>query len=116
MAWGRTSSGADQNRRIDCVAAQNGKQRRCPTCLLAMEKEDSSNADEEGASVSFSSSGAAARRQALLRWQETTEHPYSLKTRAPRLDLSPSATVYFLFLARPDSLNVADEYPSYPLA
>ncbi|KAH6955708.1 hypothetical protein BKA56DRAFT_234572 [Ilyonectria sp. MPI-CAGE-AT-0026] len=32
--------------------AQNGKQRRCPTCLLAMErrmeKEDSSNADEEG--------------------------------------------------------------------
>lgn len=49
---GRTSSGADQNRCIDCGVAQNGKQRRCPTCLLAMErrmeKEDSSNADEEG--------------------------------------------------------------------
>lgn len=46
---GRTRSGADQNRCIDRGVAQNGKQRICPTCLLAMErrmeKENSSNAD-----------------------------------------------------------------------
>lgn len=151
---GRTRSGADQNRCIDCGMAQNGKQRICPTCLLAMErrmeKENSSNADGNWRPRRFRrpehqlgdrlccdcKKPVPPERRRCQQCQEkfTTRRRAEdselkkakrraeaercvdcgvkfLSRRTPTLDHSPSATVGFVFLARPDSLIVADEIP-----
>lgn len=131
---GRTRSGADQNRCIDCGVAQNGKQRICPTCLLAMErrmeKENGSNADGNRRPRRFlrpehqlgdrlccdCKKPVPPERRRCQQCQEefTTRRRVQdseLKRRTPTLDHSPSATVRFVFLARPDSLIVADEIP-----